>query len=60
KVYYATQVGSSPVRFLIFVNRKKGFPKSYVQYLTNSIRKELGFTNVPITVDLRERSGHQT
>jgi GTP-binding protein len=42
------------------VNRKKGFPKSYVQYLTNSIRKELGFTNVPITVELRERSGHQT
>jgi GTPase len=58
KVFYATQVSSSPVRFLIFVNRKKGFPKSYVQYMTNSIRRELGFTNIPITVELRERSGH--
>lgn len=58
KVFYATQVSSSPVRFLIFVNRKQGFPKSYVQYMTNSIRRELGFTNVPITVELRERSGH--
>ncbi|MFW6208063.1 MAG: ribosome biogenesis GTPase Der [Spirochaetota bacterium] len=60
KVYYATQVASSPVRFLIFVNRKKGFPKSYVQYMTNGIRRELGFANVPITVELRERSGHQS
>ncbi len=60
KVFYATQVGSSPVKFVIFVNRKKGFPKSYVQYLTNSIRKELGFTHVPLSVELRERSGHQT
>lgn len=58
KVFYATQVSSSPVRFLIFVNRKKGFPRSYVQYMTNSIRKELGFTNIPINVELRERSGH--
>lgn len=60
KVFYATQVGSNPVKFVIFVNRKKGFPKSYVQYLTNSIRRELGFTNVPLSVELRERSGHQT
>ncbi len=59
KVFYATQVSSSPVRFLIFVNRKKGFPKSYVQYMTNSIRRELGFANIPINVELRERSGHQ-
>ncbi len=59
KVFYATQVSSSPVKFVVFVNRKKGFPKSYVQYLTNSIRRELGFTHIPLSVELRERSGHQ-
>ncbi len=58
KIYYGTQVSSNPVKFLLFVNRKKGFPKSYVQYLVNNIRSGLGFTDIPITVELKERSGH--
>ncbi|MGC9313644.1 MAG: ribosome biogenesis GTPase Der, partial [Sediminispirochaetaceae bacterium] len=32
KIYYGTQVSSNPVKFVLFVNRKKGFPRSYVQY----------------------------
>lgn len=55
KVYYGTQIGASPVRFLFFVNRIKNFPPMYVQYLKNCIRKDLGFTKVPVEVDLRER-----
>jgi len=58
KIYYGTQVSSNPVKFLLFVNRKKGFPRSYVQYLVNNIRTRLGFTEIPITVELKERSGH--
>jgi GTP-binding protein len=58
KIYYGTQVSSNPVKFVLFVNRKKGFPKSYVQYLVNNIRTRLGFTEIPLTVDLKERSGH--
>jgi GTP-binding protein len=56
KVLYGTQVSENPVHFVLFVNRKSGFPKSYVQYLTNNIRKHLGFPSVPITVELRERA----
>ncbi len=55
KVKYITQVRSNPVRFLLFVNKKRGFPLSYIQYLTNRIRKDLGFTSVPIAVDLKEK-----
>ncbi len=55
KVYYGTQTDTTPVRFLFFVNRVKGFPQGYVQYLKNCIRRDFGFTQVPIEVDLRER-----
>jgi GTP-binding protein len=55
KVLYGTQVGIEPVRFLLFVNRKTAFPVSYVSYLTNNIRKDLGFTSVPVIIDLKER-----
>ncbi|MCR5761461.1 MAG: ribosome biogenesis GTPase Der [Sphaerochaetaceae bacterium] len=55
KVYYGTQISAQPVKFLFFVNRKKDFPAVYVQYLKNCIRKDLGFSSVPVEVDLRER-----
>jgi len=55
KVYYGTQTSANPVRFLLFVNRIKGFPQGYVQYLKNSIRRDLGFDSVPLEIDLRER-----
>ncbi len=55
KVLYATQVSNSPVRFLFFVNKIHGFPETYVSYLKNCIRRDLGFTYVPVEISLRER-----
>jgi GTP-binding protein len=55
KVYYGTQVSAPPVRFLFFVNRKKDFPQGYVQYLKNCIRRDLGFSQIPVEVELKER-----
>lgn len=55
KVLYATQISVSPVKFLLFVNKKKDFPQLYIQYLKNCIRKDLGFSKVPVEIDLRER-----
>ena len=55
KVLYGTQVSSTPVRFLFFVNRIHGFPDTYVSYLKNMIRRDFGFTNIPIEISLRER-----
>jgi GTPase len=56
KVFYGTQVSAPPVRFLFFINKRQGFPVGYVQYLKNCIRRDLGFTQIPIEVDLKERS----
>lgn len=55
KILYATQVSVTPVRFLLFVNRIKDFPESYISYVKNSLRKDLGFSAIPIEISLRER-----
>ena len=55
KVYYGTQISVRPVKFLFFINRKKDFPQVYIQYLKNCIRRDLGFSQVPVEIDLRER-----
>ena len=55
KIYYGTQVSTNPVNFLLFVNRMKDFPASYLAYLTNKIRNELGFPQIPVEIDLKER-----
>ncbi len=55
KIYYGTQIRTAPVEFLFFVNRSKGFPQGYLQYMTNAIRRDLGFTSIPLDVMIRER-----
>jgi len=55
KVYYGTQISVRPVKFLFFINRKKDFPQVYIQYLKNCIRRDLGFSQIPVEIDLRER-----
>ena len=50
---YMTQVSANPVSFALFVNRTKGFPRGYIQYLKNRLRKELGFGSVPIDIHLK-------
>ena len=52
---YLTQIGIMPLHFLLFVNRRKGFPSSWVEYLRNNLRKEFGMTHVPLDIELRER-----
>lgn len=56
KLLYGTQFKSNPVQFVFFINRKNGFPDSYMQYITNNIRKDLGFSAIPLHVDLKEKS----
>ncbi len=55
KIYYGTQISSKPVRFLFFVNRRRDFPQGYLQYLKNCIRRDLGFSEIPIEIDIKER-----
>ncbi|MFP4114070.1 MAG: ribosome biogenesis GTPase Der [Spirochaetota bacterium] len=55
KIRYITQVQRLPVTFVAFVNRKKGFPDSYVGYLKNRIRADFGLSSIPFRLELRER-----
>ncbi len=51
---YITQTGSNPLRFVLFVNVKKGFPRSWVGFIMNRIRKDFAVPDVPILMELRE------
>lgn len=55
KIMYGTQIRSNPVHFVFFVNRKTGFPGSYLQYITNNIRKDFGFSSIPLRIEIKER-----
>ena len=55
KILYGTQVSVMPVRFLLFVNRIKDFPETYISYIKNNMRKSLGLPSIPIEISLRER-----
>jgi GTP-binding protein len=53
KVKYAVQVSDNPVKFVFFVSRIKAVPEPYVAYLRNRIRKDLGFSQIPLEIELR-------
>jgi GTPase len=55
KVMYATQLGSNPPSFLLFVNRKHLFEKEVVRAISSDLRKRLGLKSVPLRLVLRER-----
>lgn len=59
KILYATQVTANPVRFLMFVNKTKGFPEDYLSYLKNCLRRDLGFKYIPVEITLRERERNE-
>jgi GTPase len=54
KLRYITQVSANPVTFVVFTNRK-GLTQEYISYLKNQIRKEIGFADVPVRIDVRTR-----
>ncbi|MDO5022286.1 MAG: ribosome biogenesis GTPase Der [Eubacteriales bacterium] len=55
RIYYATQTGSFPPSFLMFVNDETLLHFSYERYLENQLRKSFGFEGTPIRFSLKER-----
>ena len=55
KFYYATQTGSRPPAFTLFVNMPQGVPESYRRYLTHQLREQLRLDHAPIKLILRAR-----
>jgi len=53
KIRYMTQTSTNPVSFRIFCTSPDNVPDSYVTYLKNSIRKDLGFDQIPVELNLK-------
>ncbi|MEA2998313.1 MAG: GTPase [Sphingomonadales bacterium] len=56
KLRYITQVNTRPPSFVIFGSRTDELPGSYLRYLVNGLRRELGFEGVPVRLATRGRA----
>ncbi|TCW61648.1 ribosome biogenesis GTPase Der [Treponema sp. J25] len=53
KIRYAVQTSANPVKFVFFVSRPQVVSAAYQTYLQNKIRKDLGYSMIPIQIELR-------
>jgi GTP-binding protein len=53
KIRYAVQTSANPVKFIFFVSRPQAVSEAYLSYLKNKIRKTLGFSQIPVAIELR-------
>jgi GTP-binding protein len=59
KMYYATQVTVCPPTFVLFVNHKSLFNADYERYLSNQLRKDLPFHEIPLRFYFRPKKRGQ-
>ena len=57
KIYYMSQVGTAPPKFMLSVNDRELMHFSYMRYLENNIRKNYNLIGVPFSFVLKERGG---
>ncbi len=55
KIFYATQRGTMPLTFIVFVNEPSLFRGQYERYLANLLRQEFDVPEVPIKLVFRKR-----
>ncbi len=55
KIYYATQIGVRPPKFVIFVNYPGAINPNTTRYIENSMRNQWGFRGVPIRIVIRRK-----
>jgi len=56
KIYYATQMGSKPIRVGLFVNDPKRLTAPYREFLINSLRQAFGLEGAPVKLIAKERA----
>ncbi|MCL2007550.1 MAG: ribosome biogenesis GTPase Der [Treponema sp.] len=56
KLRYAVQVKANPVKFVFFASRSHAVSETYIAYLRNRIRRDLGFSLIPVTIEIRSSS----
>jgi len=57
KIRYAVQSNINPVKFIFFASRPKAVSEAYISFLRNRIRRDLGFSSIPVSVEIRSSSG---
>lgn len=60
KLYYTSQMKTSPPTFVVIANAPKGIHFSYERYLINQFREGLGLDRTPIRLIFKERSKRRT
>ena len=55
KLFYATQTGTKPPTFVVFVNRPEMVHFSYKRFMINRLREHFGLDYTPIRLILRKR-----
>jgi GTP-binding protein len=53
KLKYAVQTSDNPVRFVFFASRPQAVGEAYVSYLRNRIRRDLGYSMIPLGIEIR-------
>lgn len=53
KIRYMVQTGANPVNFLIFATRPEVVPETYMTYLKNRIRDDLGYDQIPVQLEMK-------
>ncbi len=53
KIRYMVQTGTNPVHFTIFATRPEVVPLTYISFLKNRIREDLGFDKIPVQLELK-------
>lgn len=53
KIFYATQTGTNPPTFVLFVNDTTLMQNNYLRYLENNIRKAFDFSGTPIVIKMK-------
>ena len=56
KIFYATQSGTNPIYFKIFVNDPANARSNWLKYLQNQFREAFGLEGAPIFIKLVARS----
>jgi GTP-binding protein len=54
RIRYITQPSARPPTFVAFCSEPGGLPKSYIRFLTNSLRETFDLPGVPIRFNLRK------
>ena len=53
KIKYAVQVSGNPVKFVFFASRPRAVGGAYASYLRNKIRRDLGYSLIPVGAEIR-------